>query len=808
MLDDSGLLFMALPAIAYAMLVVVLRRRLVRSTLPAGWASASVVAGVVLFAFIALLTEFLSLFTLVRPLPVAIAWLGVVVVLSIAASRGWAADVAAPTHVAELPKPPALWRGPTGWLWIIVGGIVLFTLVVAIANPPNTHDGIGYHLPRQMRWMDLGQVRHFATQDMRELSFPPLAEYAQMHTLLLTGGDVFVHLPQWLAYALAALAAALGCQALGRPKAGPFAALLVVTIPVFHFQATSPKNDGVLVFLSVAFAWLVIHVLRHPRCGVIECVLLGLVLGCAALTKSTAVLLLFPWCVLIGIGLLARLRLAAIWRGALIAVVAAVIVAGHTSRNVSSFGHPFGPLTDEEGGFSLSMERHDVAAIGSNALRNIALHAMLASNEDARVVEEFVRDLHEALGWDPDDPKTTWRRSYFAHAGLNKESNAPAPVHVVYVFIAAPILVFLLVRERERAWEVAAWACVAAGFVIFVSTVKWNEWHTRLHSPMVAMAAIPIATAFAYIGLRWLQAMVVLIASLPVLGVLAWAVTINMNRPLLGETGVLSNPRNELVRWRSSRELAAGNYVYDVLRGLEPGPMSVNAADHEYSILRLAQVDSREWTPTGPGPELGRTEQIDPGWVPPRVHVTSFNVMPVMMLSDRAYERVSDARMINVYQRAERWPERAMNDPLPEMARYAAILDRSAAGEMRGPIPYFGTAFGLAVSPGGFLVPVPASGQPRVLLVSFNPMNGGESDVLITLAGDVLHQGPLESEAFNSLAINIPPSPQDRGLRVRFPMAEERGRRYGAMVGWMQIPTKTRIADYDARAGQPTLHNP
>ena len=277
-----------------------------------------------------------------------------------------------------------------------------------------------------------------------------------------------------------------------------------MTIPVFYLQATSPKNDGVLVFLSVTFAWLVIHVLRHPRCGVLECVLLGLVLGCAALTKTTAVLLLFPWCVLLGVGLLVRLRLAAIWRGALIAVVAAVLVAGHTSRNVSSFGHPFGPLADEDGGFGLGMERHDVAAIGSNALRNLALHAMLASDEDARAVERFIRDIHARLGWDPDDLRTTWRRSYFAQAGLDKEGNAPAPVHVVYFFVAAPILVVLLARRRGG-MALVSWACVAVGFVLFVSMVKWNEWHTRLHAPIVAMAAIRHRRRVACIGLRWLQ---------------------------------------------------------------------------------------------------------------------------------------------------------------------------------------------------------------------------------------------------------------------------------------------------------------
>lgn len=790
---------MALPIAAYALLVVVVRRALRRSTLPAGWASAAVVGGVLLFAFVAFLTELLSLFALVRPMPVALAWVGVVAVLGVAVTKRWFAE---PPAEAELPDGStglALWRGPTGWLWLVVGGIVLFTLVVAIAAPPNTHDAIGYHLPRQIRWMDLGQVRHYATNDMRELSFPPLAEYAQMHTLLLTGGDVFVHVPQWLAYAMAALAAALGCQALGRAKAGPFAALLVVTIPVFYLQATSPKNDGVLVFLSVTFAWLVIHVLRHPRCGVFECVLLGLVLGCAALTKTTAVLLLFPWCVLVGVGLLVRLRLAALWRGALIAAVAAVLVAGHTSRNVSSFGHPFGPLADEDGGFSLGMERRDVAAVGSNALRNLALHALLASDEDARAVEQLVRGIHARLGWDPDDMRTTWRRSYFAQAGLDKEGNAPAPVHVVYFFVAGPILTLLLVRRRSRALEVAAWACVAVGFVLFVSAVKWNQWHTRLHAPMVAMAAIPIAAAFACMGLRWLQVVVVAMASAPAVAVLAWGAAISVDRPLLGPMGVLSHPRNGDVRWRSSRAYEAGKGVEGVLVRLEPGPLSVDAADYEYNVMRLAQLDSDRWTFTGFSPQLGKTDRLDPDWLPPDVHVTSFQMMPVIVPAGRKLERISDPGILNVYQHVEHWPERASDDSLPTMDRYSAVPDLSAAGEMRPAATYFGTAFGLVVKPEGFAVPVPASEEPRVLLMALHPMHGGATDVRVTLDGGVLLEGPLESDEYNQFAIGVPPLPQAGELRIQFPFAQRINRRFGAAVGWMQMPTKGQIADYNGR---------
>ena len=77
-------------------------------------------------------------------------------------------------------------------------------------------------------------------------------------------------------------------------------------------------------------------------------------------------------------------------------------------------------------------------------------------------------------------------------------------------------------------------------------------------------------------------------------------------------------------------------------------------------------------------------------------------------------------------------------------------------------------------------------------------MHGGATDVRVTLDGGVLLEGPLESNEYNQFAIGVPPLPQAGELRVQFPFAQEKGRRFGAAVGWMQMPTKGQIADYDA----------
>ena len=220
--------------------------------------------------------------------------------------------------------------------------------------------------------------------------------------------------------------------------------------------------------------------------------------------------------------------------------------------------------------------------------------------------------------------------------------------------------------------------------------------------------------------------------------------------------------------------------------------------------MRLALRQSDRWSFTGFHPRLGRTDHRDPRWAPPDTHLTAYHMMPVIVLAEQAFERVSDIEIFNVYRRVEAWPERGADDPVPTISRYGMIPDLSAAGAMRQANPYFGTSFGLVVQPDGFVVPVSARGEPRALLIALHPMHGHVTDLRLVLDGEVLFEGPIEPMAYNTLSVDLPPMPQAGDLHIQFPFAKESGLPFGAAVGWLQMLTEGQIAQYDARAGQPT----
>lgn len=787
-----------IPLACFVLCAALMRPLLGRHGLGGDWPAALIVAALLVGVFVVACTELLSLLGLLAFWPVVAVWLVLLAGLLLARRRRW--GLSEPLEEESWLPGWCGWRSWGAWCWVAAGLIVLLALVVAMASPPNTHDALSYHLPRQVRWMQMGQVRHYATDDMRELSFPPFAEFVQMHTLLLTASDAFVHLPQWGAYALTVLASALTCRALGRAWAAPLAALLVACQPMAYIQAASPKNDPVLMFLMVVFGWLAAAALVRGRCGLMHCLLMGAALGLAALTKSTATVLMLPVCLLVGVVLLYQHRAGALWRGTIIAIVAAVLVAGHTTRNIQAFGHPMGPLNYEDGGFSLSMERHDVAGIGSNMLRNLALHVVLNSTEQVARVEGVVRAWHERLGWDPDDPQTTWGGGYVGQVALNNEGRVPAPIHVVLVVVCLPLLLLALRRRDRGDWAASAfWACGVASFVLFVSLVKWNPWHARLHAPIIAFLAAPTAIGLARArGGAWAAATGLAIGA-PVLAFLAWAAVVNVDRPLHGPRGVLLNPQQDITRWRSDVAHRAGMQAVEGLWRAPTGPVSVLAGDEEYNVLHLMKSIPGRRPLTHIYASLGRTQAKDPLWSPPVAIITVYHAMPVRAFGDRVYERVSELSSLNLYVLRPSLPPRRPGESMATLTRYAALPEPMAHGRMAPQHAGWRTAHGLALPARGLGIPVPGDGQPRTLLVAIKPIAHPSTSVIYSIGERVLHVEPtLTSEAYTIAEIAVPGLEKPGVLHVTFPEAQANGAADAVAVGWLQMPTNVELAAYDA----------
>jgi len=792
-----------LPILAFVLLAALSRKLLCSARLPCDWPAGMVAGGLLLCGFVVVLTEGLSLVGALAFWPVASFWVLAVIGLTIAwwPLRGGTND----GDVEPLLPRLADWKTAGFWLWMSTALVVGLVLLVALAAPPNTHDALAYHLPRQVRWLGLGAVRHYATGDLRELSFSPLAEYLQLHTMVLTRGDFFVNSTQWAAYVLTILASALACRALGCVRAAPLAAVLVASQPVAYLQAATPKNDPVLMFFVVMFAWLGIEAFQSRRCTAFHAALLGLSLGLAVLVKSTALVILFPFCTIVGFVLLKQHRLGALWRVAIVAIVAAVVVAGFAGRNMASFGHPLGPLSDDEGGYGLSMERHDASAVSSNLIRNLALHVPIVDSAQAAGVGRHIRSWHDALGWDADDPRTTWHGRYAPEVNVNSEGRAPAPVHIVLSIIAGGILVMRATqRDKAAALSLLLWCCCVVAFLIFVAAVKWNPWHTRLHAPIIALLAVPIAVGLWPSRPNALRQVVLVVVGFGILTFLLWVALINIDRPLIGPRSMLLQPRDEALRWRWPDQRL---HVHHAIEGMEIMPdtqIAILAGHDDYQIMRLVLGNPPDCKITHIYPTLGRTGVVDSRWKRPTIVVSAFHVRPAIMIDKRFYVRQNEAASLNRYALVDQPPLRAPGGSIPYFHRYHGLKEPTRPGLVGRIAPYHAghrRSHGLIVPAKGLRLPVPSDGQARTLLLALNPLDRDDLVVQIFLGEQLLIEVPaLEIARYTSFDVSIPAVENPMELSIVFPSLAVTSDVDAAAVGWVQLPTNNQVRTYDRRA--------
>jgi 4-amino-4-deoxy-L-arabinose transferase-like glycosyltransferase len=393
-------------------------------------------------------------------------------------------------------------------------------LTTGLASAPNTYDSMTYHLPRVMHWLQDQSVSHYYTPISRQLYQPPFAEYAVAHVTSLTKTDRLAFVVQWLALigsavGVSVIARQLGAGALGQT----LAATIFVTAPMAILQGSSTQNDLVVTFWIVV---TVVAVLDSARDRWLRCLLAGGAIGLALLTKGTAWIVLAPFVIWLAVDMVRRHRRAAIVPLAAAALIVVCLNAPHTYRNIETFGNPFGNEQHE-----YVNDEYGLGVLASNASRNAALEV------SGDTVESAVRRIHDVLGLNPDDPKTTWPEHRFQPFFNVLEDAAPNPLQVLLVLLA------ILSGAWIRDWRLAGYLlAVTVGFLLFSEVLRWQPWHTRLLLPFVALTA-----AWAACVLRSTERSWYALVAIPLIGVGVATALYNDSRPIIGRDSVVTKGR-------------------------------------------------------------------------------------------------------------------------------------------------------------------------------------------------------------------------------------------------------------------------
>jgi len=580
---------------------------------PGAWRRAFLRALVITGLFAVLLTELLSLVQSVDRRSLLLGWGALMGVAGLVLLQQFRRN--------GKIEYPHLARIQSGWAWILLLAgilIVCVTLLVALRTPPQTWDSLNYHMSRVAHWAQMGAVRPYATGIEVQNSMPPGAEMLVLQMYVLAGSDALVNLIGWGAVLASAVGASWIAGQLGARRRGQLlAALAVLTLPMAIVQASTTMTDAITALWLICAA---AELLAYQRSGRGESLFfLGAAAGLAILTKQTAYAFLLPLALIAAFLIVRRAgwKRAAVWALAAMLIVTAVNL-GAFVRSTTLYGSPLGPAERFQ---QHANQLLTPAGLISNLARNLSLHLGTPSPYINKAIAVTVIGLHDLLGLDPNDARTTAFGAYKVRIASTHEDTAGNGLHMLL------ILAFMIALiGKWKQWPgVVLWSALACagGYLAFSLLYKWLMFGSRLQLPFFILCA-PLLGWWLE---RWKPAWSRAAAAVLFLGSLPWLLSLD-SRPLIPNPGrsfvgsILSESRRTLT-------FANGLYLLDPMAGITE---QIQAANCQNVGIMLGgnSVEYPLWTLLNAQEEGVRIEWIVAGTPSARFEVENFTPCAVI----------------------------------------------------------------------------------------------------------------------------------------------------------------------------------
>jgi len=374
-------------------------------------------------------------------------------------------------------------------LLVSAGIIVVLVGITALVSAPNIWDAMEYHLPRTTMWISNHSVRFYATPDYAQLIFGPWAEFTMMQTELLSGGDRFVNMVEFLSFLFSAIGVSLIAKLLGAgPRGQALAAIACVTIPEGILEASGPMNTYVVSFWIMATVLFLMLWNEDPSWLNTICV--GLSAGLAVLTKGTAYIVL-PFLVLAcwWMGSSAS-RIRFLKRGAVFVGLILAINGSHYLRTYQMTGSPLAlPLLSKHPHLQVVVDHPGVRGMLAGMLRNASVQVLTPSESVNARIDGLFQSAIWKLGVDPNERGQVFL-DYPFHSNRFSlhEVHAGNPLHFLLIVGAIALTIW---KGWRRPKDLAL--CYAVGLLLalafFSAMLRWTPWSSRFQLPFFVVGA-------------------------------------------------------------------------------------------------------------------------------------------------------------------------------------------------------------------------------------------------------------------------------------------------------------------------------
>lgn len=376
-------------------------------------------------------------------------------------------------------------KAPYDAILLLIGAAVLF---LALATTPYNWDSMTYHLPRIAYWAQNRSVAHYATNCIRQISSPVLAEFVNLNVYILCRGhDWFFNLLQAASYLTnavlaGAIAAKLSCD--GRFRF--LAMLLYMTMPIAYAEALTTQVDNFAAVWLLFFVWRLLDyvdrkkAMRFDKITVFRVGTMGLCTAWGYLAKPSVCVgmaVFAVWLLFVCIRRKDRIReLAGIFVCALPWV--AVPMAPEILRNFKTFGAYASPSA----GAAQMVGTLQPAYLFVNMIKNISFNmpTSFVRNVETIFTQPAVKAavlLNVELNAEAISENGG---AYMLHEAGNYGCDTAVNPTVFWLFLICVLWTILRTgknrwAEKERGYFWAA----AVSFLLFCTILRWEPYVSR-----------------------------------------------------------------------------------------------------------------------------------------------------------------------------------------------------------------------------------------------------------------------------------------------------------------------------------------
>ena len=391
----------------------------------------------------------------------------------------------------------------------ILVAIGVIVLGLSLVTTPYNWDSMTYHLPRIAYWAQNRSVEHYATNSIRQICSPVLAEFVNLHVYILCRGhDWLFNLLQGTSYVTCAVLAGAIAGRLSCGRSLRFlAALLYMSTPIACAEALTTQVD------NFAAVWLLFFVYRlldyvdvkkamcFDKATVWRVGTMGLCVAWGYLTKPSVcvgMVIFALWLLIVCFRRKDRLRdLAGIFFCALPCV--AVPLAPEILRNFKSFGAYASPAA---GAAQIVGTAHP-AYLFVNMIKNISFNLPTPFVKNGHEIFAKIAQKAAALLQVELDAESISEagRQYMIHEAGNYACDTAVNPIVLWLFLFCVLWAALgLGRKKWEGCGRGYFVATTLSFLVFCTVLRWEPFVSRymiaylaLMCPMIA-AGIQMGT--------------------------------------------------------------------------------------------------------------------------------------------------------------------------------------------------------------------------------------------------------------------------------------------------------------------------